>query len=189
MKTNATRENSEGGRWRAWRALPWIVSAILLVLPAVAMRLGAPGVDWTASDFVAMGAMLLVACGSFELLARLAPDVAYLAGAAIGVGTGFLLAWANLAVGIVGEGAHAANLMFFAVLLVPVFGGAWARLRPMALAWAMFAAAGAVVAAILVALIAFGATPREAMSTLVFAAGWAVSAALFRVSALRGAAA
>ena len=46
------------------------------------------------------------------------------AGVLLAIGTAFLLVWANLAVGIVDEPEHPANLMFAAVLLVGVVGAA-----------------------------------------------------------------
>jgi hypothetical protein len=170
-------------RWSALRKLPWIVAALLLLLPALAMRLGVDGVVWTASDFVVMGIILLIACGSFELIARHAPDVFYLVAAAIGVGTGFLLVWANLAVGIIGDGLGPANLMFFGVVLVAIVGAGLARGRASGMAKAMGAAAVVLVLAVLVGLTAFGATVREAMLTLVFVLAWLGSAGLFMRSA------
>lgn len=170
-------------RWSALRKLPWIVAAILLLLPAVAMQLGVEGVVWTASDFVVMGVVLLVACGSFELIARNAPDFLYLVAAAIGVGTGFLLVWANLAVGIIGDGIGTANTMFFGVVLVAIVGAVLARGRASGMAKAMGAAAVALVLAVLVGLTAFGATAHEALLTMVFVLAWLASAGLFMLSA------
>lgn len=170
-------------RWGALRKLPWIVAVVLLLLPAVAMQLGVEGVVWTASDFVAMGVILVIACGSFELIARNAPNFPYLVAAAIGVGTGFVLVWANLAVGIIGDGIGAANAMFFGVVGVAIVGAFLARGRAEAMARAMGAAAVALVIAIVVGLATFGATAHEAILTTVFVLGWAASAGLFLWSA------
>lgn len=174
-------------RWRALRTLPWIVAAILLLLPAVAMRFGVEGVDWSAGDFVVMGAILLVACGSFELASRLAPNLAYLLAAALGIGTGFLLAWANLAVGIIGDGIVGANLMFFGVIAVAIAGTVIVRGRAGGMARAMLATAAALVLAIMVGVAVFGASAREAALTLVFGLLWLASAGLFQRSARDGA--
>jgi hypothetical protein len=181
MAANLTNANPQ--RWSALRKLPWIVAAIILLLPAVAMQFNVEGVVWTASDFVVMGVILLIACGSFEVLARSAPNFAYLAAAAIAIGTGFLMVWANLAVGIVGDGINGANLMFFGVVLVAIVATLVARFRASSMSRAMFTTAGALVLAIAIALAAFGANPLEAGLTMVFVAGWLVSAALFRLSA------
>ena len=170
-------------RWGVLRKLPWIVAAALLLLPALAMQFDVEGVAWTASDFAAMGAILFFACGCFELAARFAPNFTYLVAAALGIGTGFLLVWANLAVGIIGDGLGTPNLMFFGVVLVGLLGAAVARLRAAAMARAMLATAGALVLAILAGVALFGATALEAGLTLVFVAGWLVSAGLFYLSA------
>ena len=114
-------------RWRVLRLLPWTIAAVLLLLPAIAMQLRVEGVVWTGSDFLVMGALLCFACGSFELAARVAPNFTYLLAAALAVGTGFLLVWANLAVGIIGDGIGVANGMFLGVIVVAVLGASVAR--------------------------------------------------------------
>jgi hypothetical protein len=174
-------------RWSLLRKLPWIAAVVILLLPAVAMQFHVEGVAWTASDFIVMGAILLIACGSFEVLARSAPNFFYLAAAATGIGTGFLMVWANLAVGIVGDGLNGANVMFFGVVLVAIIATLVARFRAPAMARAMFATAGALVLAIAIALTAFGASALEAGLSMVFVAGWLLSAALFKLSAQQGA--
>ena len=181
MAANLTNANPQ--RWSLLRKLPWIVAVVILLLPAVAMQFNVEGVVWTASDFIVMGVILLIACGSFEVLARSAPNFAYLAAAAIAIGTGFLMVWANLAVGIVGDGINGANLMFFGVVLVAIVATLVARFRASSMSRAMFTTAGALVLAIAIALAAFGANALEAGLTMVFVAGWLVSAALFRLSA------
>ena len=180
---SASSVSPNPSRWSALRKLAWIVAAILLLLPAVAMQFHVEGVDWTASDFVAMGAILAIACGSFELAARLAPNFAYLLAAALGIGTGFLLVWANLAVGIIGDGIGAANLMFFGVVVVSIVGAALARGRAAGMARAMLATAAALVIAIFVGLTTFDANSREAGLAMVFALLWLASAGLFHLSA------
>ena len=178
----ANPANGNRQRWRLLRMLPWMVAAILLLLPAVAMQFTSE-VNWTGSDFVVMGGMLLVACIGFELAATLAPNFTYLAAAAIGTGTGFLLVWANLAVGIIGSERNDANYMFFGVIVVAVAGALVARFRPHGMAIAMVATAAALVLAVAIGVLVFDARAREALLTLVFAAMWLVSAALFRVAA------
>ena len=174
-------------RWSALRKLPWIAAAVLLLLPAVAMRLHVEGVAWSAGDFIVMGAMLLIACGSFELAARLAPNAAYLAAATLGIGTGFVLVWANLAVGIVGDGLNDANMMFFGVIVFALAVSLIARFRASGMARAMAASAILLLLAIAIGLAAFGATAREALLASMFALAWLVSAALFHRAGQGGA--
>src|SRR5690606_40536271 len=100
----------------------WCGAAGLLSAPAIAMWLGAPGVHWTASDFVVMGLLLATACGLYELGARISGSVAYRAGFGLAALTGFLTVWVNLAVGMLGDEGNPANLMFAAVLAVAAIG-------------------------------------------------------------------
>ena len=63
--------------------------------------------------------------------------------AAVGVAfvTAFLLAWSNLAVGVIGSEDNPANLMYIGVLAVGIIGAIIARLRPRGMARALFATA------------------------------------------------
>lgn len=86
-------------RLPSWRAALWGAAVLLLLLPWVAMQFTGE-VRWDLGDFVIFGAMLVVACVSFEIVARLTAHRRnrWLAGAAIAAV--FLLVWAELAVGI-----------------------------------------------------------------------------------------
>ena len=171
------------------RPLVWGGAAGLLLLPAVAMRLGVPGVHWTGSDFAVMGLMLAAACGLYELATRRSASTAYRAGFALAVATAFLTVWTNLAVGVFGREDDRLNLMFGAVLLVAVVGALRARLRARGMVRAMAATAAA---QLLAALVGLGvglasaahvsdASPllREVLLVAAFALPWAGSALLF----------
>ena len=56
----------QGDLWRLFRWVMWGGAALLLALPLVAMQFTSE-VNWTASDFVVMGAMLGIAAGTVEL--------------------------------------------------------------------------------------------------------------------------
>ena len=165
-----------GNRLRPW---VWGGSAALLALPAIAMRLRAGGVDWSAMDFAVFGAMLIVACGLYELATRMSGDLRYRAAAGIAVATGFLTVWANLAVGMIGSEGNRFNLLFAGVLAVAVIGAAFARLRAPGMARAMFAAGIAQALVVAVAFAVGGDTCGAAISAL-FVAPWLLSSALFR---------
>jgi hypothetical protein len=162
--------------------------AALLAVPALAMRFAPEaGFSWTTSDFI-VAAVLLGGVGlALEVMVRMSRDWAYRAGAALAIGTGFLLLWANLAVGLVGDEGNAANGLFLGVLLVAAVGAMLARLRPAGMAWALAATAFAQLAA---AAVALGVTPADpgrpveiAALAGVFPALWLVSAWLFRRAA------
>ena len=163
----------------------WTGAAALLLLPAVAMRFTRE-VNWTASDFVVWGIMLASAGGGYELLARREANWTYRLGAAVALGTAFLLVWVNLAVGIIGSEQNDANMMYAGVLAVAIGGASLARFRSAGMSRAMLAAALAqvVVAAIALATGAGleGASwPRDVIGgTVVFTGLWLMSGALFR---------
>lgn len=179
MAGQAERVEARGNRLRM---LVWGGAAALLALPAIAMRLGADGVDWNARDFLVFGTMLVVACGLYELATRISGDIRYRAAAGIAVATGFLTVWANLAVGMIGDEGNRFNLLFGGVLLVAGLGAALAKLRAPGMARAMFATA---VAQALVVAAAFVGGPdmRGAVFSALFVAPWLLSAWLFRATA------
>ena len=113
------------------------------------------------------------------------------AGAAVpAVLAALLVAWVNLAVGIIGEPDDPANLMYAGVVAVALLGALAARFRPAGMARAM---AAAVIAQLLVAVVTFlldlGYPPTPRVSLLLFnavlLACWAGSALLFRRVAWR----
>ena len=170
------------------RLLMWGVAVFLLALPAVAMQF-TPQVQWGPLDFATMGALLAFACGAVEMGARMSGNRAYRAGVGLAVLTGFLLIWANLAVGVVGHDGNPANLMFAGVLAIAVGGALIARGEAYGMAVAMGAAALAQVGAHVVAYA--GDLGSEEPNTrglvlfigLGFAAMWAASAVSFRIAA------
>jgi hypothetical protein len=183
---------NDGGRgWSIWRLVPWLGAAALLTVPALAMRFApAAGVDWSASDFLVIGAMLAIACGALELAMRASGSTAYRLAALVAVGTGFLTLWANLAVGLVGDEGNPLNWLFVGVLVVAAAGAALVRRRAGALAGAMLVTALAQVTAAGVALAVTPAGPGRPveMAALLglFPVGWLLAAWLFRRAAQKG---
>jgi hypothetical protein len=176
--------NMESGRGRRGNRLSlslWGAAACLLLLPLLAMQF-TEEVNWTLSDFVVFGGMLLAACGAYELATRVARNNAYLAAAGVAIGTGFLLIWINLAVGIIGSENNPANLMFGGVLAVAILGAVIARLQPDGMARALNVTALAQALVAVVVLIA-GWGHDAAILAGLFAVPWLVSAALFRKAA------
>lgn len=161
------------------RPVVWGGAALLLLLPAIAMRLHADGVDWNGRDFAVFGAMLAVACGLYEVAARMSGNAWYRAASGIAVATGFLTVWANVAVGMVGSERNPFNLLFGGVLAVALLGALLAKLRAPGLVRAMLAAACAQ-ALVVVAAFAIGNDVRGAACSALFVAPWLLSSALFR---------
>ena len=171
---NVVRGGANG--WSRWRMAMWGVAAFLLLLPLVAMQF-TKEVNWEAGDFLVMGIMLTVACGTCEMAARISGNGAYRAGVGIAVVISFLLVWINLAVGIIGTEDNVLNLMYGGVIAVAVVGSLVAGFRAAGMAKAMFAAAAA---QLLVAVVAQIEGHFTWGLTLFFVLLWLVSAGLFR---------
>lgn len=169
---------------RVLRPLVWGGAALLLLTPWVAMRF-TDEVAWTGGDFVVFGAMLLAGCVAFETTARVARVPSYLLAGAISIGAGFLLLWANLAVGIVDEPGHRANLLFLGVLVVGALGAGVARLQARGMSRVLVAMALAQMAA---GGIAMGMDTQESSTfvlafTGLYVVAWLLSALLFHKAA------
>jgi hypothetical protein len=147
MATDANRIKKGGGG--RWTLLVWGGAAIILSLPFIAMRFTSE-VNWSVSDFVVMGTLLAVACGIIELTARRGGNVAYKLGVIVAVGGGFLIVWANLAVG---HEHSPYDYPFYIALLVGLVGSAIARLRPKGMMAAMLATAAALIVALRLAMV------------------------------------
>ncbi|NLG59321.1 MAG: hypothetical protein GX538_04050 [Gammaproteobacteria bacterium] len=168
---------------RSWsnRLSPWLWcgAAGLLSAPAIAMWLGAPGVHWTALDFVVMGLLLATACGLYEFGTRLNGGRAWRAGFGLAALTGLLTVWVNLAVGMLGSETDPVNLMFAGVLAVAAIGAVAARFRPQGMSRAMAAAGLAQLAVVAGAAIGGRYQLHELLLTGCFALPWFASAVLF----------
>jgi hypothetical protein len=180
--------NSGGRHGHSWRMVPWLIAALLWLLPLVAMRF-TNEVDWDETDFIVFGAMLIGACGAYEWAARMTGNTAYRAAVGVAVVAAFILVWMNLAVGIIGSEDNPANLMYAGVLAVAILGALMVRFRPQGMALTFAATALAQGLAGAIALIAgWGSTgenwPRVILVlTGFFAALWLISAWLFRKAA------
>ncbi len=157
----------------------WGVAAFLLLLPWIAMQFTTE-VNWDETDFIVFGAMLGAACGSYELTARATVSSAYRAAVGIAVMAAFILAWMNLAVGIIETEANTFNLMYAGVLAIGVAGAVIARFQPSGMARVMVAAA---LAHVLIAVAAQIAGHFTWILTAGFVALWLGSAWLFRKAA------
>lgn len=164
-------------------------TALLLLIPLTA-KLTMPGMLWTAEDFVAAGIMLFGSGLTFVLIARMGDNSMYKLATGLGVAAGFLLVWANLAVGLVGSEDNPVNLLYGLVLVVALIGSIAARFRPLGMSNAMFAASLTYVVITIIALFiwppAAEATEpsvlriNEIVANGLFAAVWAGSGWLFR---------
>ena len=172
-------KNSRGRPRRAWRLVLWGGLVALLLAPLAAMQVTSE-VAWDRQDFVLFAAMLAVVGGAIEIGVRLSGVPAYRYGVAVAVGASFLLTWANLAVGVIGNENNPLNGMFAGVLAVGVIGAVIGRLRPAGMARAMVAMA---LAQFVVAAVAQAYGHFIWPMTVVFAGIWLGAGALFRKAA------
>ncbi len=93
-----TEHGTPGLRPR-WRGALWAALAIVLLLPAVAMRF-TPEVRWTSADFAAAAVLLIALGAGIELVARhiAAGRRQWLAGGLVAIAVALI--WAEGAVGI-----------------------------------------------------------------------------------------
>lgn len=85
--------------WKALRMLGWGAVALVMLAPAVAMQF-TEEVDWTASDFVFAGVLLIGAAGVIELVAWRVRNPVIRIGFALFVIAVVALIWIEGAVGI-----------------------------------------------------------------------------------------
>ena len=163
------------GAWRVLRIAGWLFVAILLLLPTIAMRY-TNEVDWSASDFVAMGALLGTVGLATEFLVRRSGSTAYRIGAVIAMATAFLTVWVNLAVGMIGDD-NPYNLLFGAVIAIALVGSILSRFKADGMARTMFATAAAQA---IVGGLGITSDPRGAVFSMIFALPWVLAAVLFR---------
>jgi hypothetical protein len=181
--------SADNGQHRhLWRIAPWMIAALLLLLPLAAMPF-TDQVNWDETDFFAFGTMLLGACSTYELAARVTGSTAFRAAVGVAVVAAFILIWMNLAVGIIGSEDNPANLMYAGVLAVAVLGGLVVRFQPHGMAHVLVATALAQAVVGIIALSAgLGSTGANWPHVIVvltgfFSALWLLSAWLFRKAA------
>ncbi|QIG80642.1 hypothetical protein [Stakelama tenebrarum] len=164
-----------GGQVAWWRVAMWGGAATLLLAPAVAM-LVTREVDWGPLDFAVFAVMLGAACGTVDLAARASGSLAYRAATAIAAGAAFLMVWANLAVGIIGNENDGVNLIFFGILGGGFAGACFARFRAKGLAVTLALMGVAMLASMALAI---GEVTAVFVAIGLIAALWLAAAALY----------
>ena len=105
------------------RSVFWValITLFILSIPLVAMQF-TDQVKWTLLDFIIMGSLIFSAGFSYILLTRSSSNVIYRVAFAIAIGSTFLVIWVNLAVGLIGSGPNAANLMYAGIVAIVIIG-------------------------------------------------------------------
>lgn len=143
------------------------------------------------SQVVVAGLLLLVLGLLYLLVASRGRSSTYKWAAGVATVASLLLVWGNLAVGFIGSEDNPVNLLYGAVLAVGFLGAILAKLQPLGMARAMFAAAATQVAVPFVALLI--KQPELTMGVLwvivlntIFAGLWVLAGWLFRRAGVAG---
>ncbi|MNU16931.1 hypothetical protein D3C71_51050 [compost metagenome] len=161
-----------------------VVTLLLLMIPFIAMQFTRE-VDWGAGDFLIMAALLFSTGMAYVLLNRSSTDLAFKLAAAICMGTTFLMIWTNLAVGLIGAGPNAANLMFIAVIFVLIISAVRSGFTAFGMEKTMYATALSLAVLAVIALLGNmdqypGTSAKEIIGICGFFAGlYAIAGALF----------
>lgn len=170
-----TRQAEVNGGGAGWRILGWGLAAVLLLVPAIAMRFTTE-VNWTASDFIIAAVMIGSLGIGVELAMGRSPNGAYRAGAGVALVTAFLTIWVNLAVGMIGSEDNRYNLVFVGLVVASGLGSLAVRCRSAGMSRTMFVIAALQVVA------AAGGVPQDQRGgalSMAFALPWVISGILF----------
>lgn len=166
-----------------------LVTVLILMVPLVAMQF-TDEVNWSITDFLAMGGLIFGTGVLFVLVMRLSSNIVYKVAAGLAIGATFFMIWVNLAVGLIGGGPNAGNLMYAGIIAVLVAGVYLSQFKAAGLERAMYATAFAFVLHTAIALAASmqnypGSSVMEIIAVnLFFASPYVVAGLFFRYVAL-----
>jgi hypothetical protein len=173
-----TARNEAGWQcFKPWRAIGWGSAVALILTPLVAMQFTTQ-VDWDETDFIVATVIFGIVGGLIECAVRLSANWYFRFGAMFAVLAGFMVIWANLAVGMIGNENNPVNLWFVAVLFIAIAGCIASRGRRSILPIAMFLA-GTLQIGIGTFAGIWGSDMRGGRFTIVLASAWLISSLLF----------
>lgn len=159
-----------------------LITVIILLIPFVAMQFTSE-VNWTAADFLIMGTLVFGTGLTYVLLNRFVPNWVYRIAIIVALGATFLMIWANMAVGLIGSGPNAGNIMYAVVVLIVVIGIVASRLRSPGMERTMYAMVSALIVLTAIALVSGMNRYPGSSSTEIISVG-AFFAALFFLAGL-----
>jgi len=162
-----------------WRKQMCIAAGGLLLLPAVAMLLGNE-VNWGPLDFTLLATLLAALCGAIDVASRYSLSRSYRAGVAVAAIGIFLMVFANIAVGIVGNEDNLLNLIFLLIPALGIAGSVFTRFRANGMARSLEIMAVLQAAALLLAWPS--AKTVELLAMAFFVALWLLAARLLRAA-------
>ena len=160
-------------------------TAAILMVPFIAMQFTSE-VMWTLSDFIFAGTLILGTGFAYLFVTRKSHTIAYKVAVGFALGTGFLLIWSNLAVGVIGSEDNPINLFYFGVIAIGVIGAVTARFKTEGMVITLFLAA--FLQAMIAAVAIIGGHYESPASSVIeilavngfFVTLWIISALLFR---------
>ena len=129
-----------------------IITVFLLMIPFVAMQI-TNEVNWSTTDFLLVGILLFSSGLTFVLVTRNSANLIYRIAMGSAIGITLLLVWVNLAVGLIGSGPHAGNLMYIGVLIIVISGIFISRFNAHGMQLTMFGTALSLVVIAVIALL------------------------------------
>lgn len=157
------------------RLLMWSGLLGLWLLPIIAKQF-TDEVQWTTMDHLFWFFLLGIPGLFVDIVSRMTTNWFYRGGVVIGLATSFVITWANLAVGIVGNEENPVNLIFFGVVAIAMLGSPLVGFKAARLRWVFYLAAAAQA---LTALVALQAEPFVLVFCGVTTALWLTAATLF----------
>lgn len=173
---NATMTADQSRRLdNALRLLMWTGALAIWLVPLVAKQF-TDEVQWSTFDHIVWAFMLAIPATIIDLVSRMTGNWAYRGAVVIALGTSFVITWANLAVGIVGNEENPVNLIFFGVVAIALLGSPLVGFKAARLRWVFYLTAAAQA---LSALLALQAEPFVLVFCGVTTALWLTAATLF----------
>lgn len=169
---------------KLYRSLITVILTTLsiLTIPWVAMQFTTE-VNWSPSDFLIMGILIFSIGVAYVLLNRLSPNWVYRIAVTIALGTTFLMIWANLAVGLIGSGSNAGNIMYAVIVLVMIIGVGISRFSAAGMERTMYAMVSTLIVLTGIALLS-GMNRYPGSSSIEIVSVGAFFAALFFLAGL-----
>lgn len=159
----------------ALRLLMWTGLLGLWLLPIIAKQF-TDEVQWSWMDHLFWAFLLGIPGLLVDIVSRMTPNWFYRGGVIIALATSFVITWANLAVGIVGNEENPVNLIFFGVVAIAMLGSPLVGFKAPRLRGVFYLTAAAQA---LSALVALQAEPFVLVFCGVTTALWLTAATLF----------
>jgi hypothetical protein len=177
-------ESAGPGIWNKWRIARWTAALVLVLTPAVMMRIS-DGRHWTPGSFVMAGTVIGGFLLLYELAERASGSRAYRAGVAVALATAFLTIWTT----IVRDDGN--GMSFFVPVMGAMLGAFTAWCQPAGMARAMLGVAimqallGLAIATAPAAASGPDGPTRALVAAAFFTLLWLTASALFHAAARR----